>query len=133
MGLAQFPHPTAKSPSMIGQFAPTFLFASIMFQVSCDGERRAAVTDLRKPWPRQKPAGAKEHQQQHRGMVRPARPAACPHRELYRSVRAGNHALRCPQFVLLVHDVVAEKEGRARQMMATMGLRWGRALGWQFA
>ncbi|KAL4424942.1 hypothetical protein ABPG77_009671 [Micractinium sp. CCAP 211/92] len=58
VGLAQFPHPTAKSPSMIGQFAPTFLFASIMFQ-----------------------------------------------------------------FVLLVHDVVAEKEGRARQMMATMGLR----------
>lgn len=33
MGLAQFPHPTAKSPSMIGNFAPTFLFASIMFQV----------------------------------------------------------------------------------------------------
>ncbi|KAI3423876.1 hypothetical protein D9Q98_009710 [Chlorella vulgaris] len=64
VGLAQFPHPSAKSPSLIGQFAPTFLFASIMFQ-----------------------------------------------------------------FVLLVHDFVAEKEGRARQMMATMGLRsvpfWG--------
>lgn len=28
-----------------------------------------------------------------------------------------------PQFVLLVHDVVAEKEGRARQMMEVMGLR----------
>ena len=27
------------------------------------------------------------------------------------------------QFVLLVHDVVAEKEGRARQMMEVMGLR----------
>ena len=27
------------------------------------------------------------------------------------------------QFVLLVHDVVAEKEGRARQMMSAMGLR----------
>ncbi|KAL4855684.1 ABC transporter A family member 11 [Chlorella vulgaris] len=60
VGLAQFPHPSAKSPSLIGQFAPTFLFASIMFQ-----------------------------------------------------------------FVLLVHDFVAEKEGRARQMMATMGLRSG--------
>lgn len=33
VGLAQFPHPSAKSPSLIGQFAPTFLFASIMFQV----------------------------------------------------------------------------------------------------
>jgi hypothetical protein len=58
VGLAQFPHPSVKSPSLIGQFAPTFLFASIMFQ-----------------------------------------------------------------FVLLVHDVVAEKEGRARQMMEVMGLR----------
>jgi hypothetical protein len=27
------------------------------------------------------------------------------------------------QFVLLVHDVVQEKEGRVRQAMATMGLR----------
>jgi hypothetical protein len=34
-----------------------------------------------------------------------------------------------PQFVLLVHDFVAEKEGRARQMMSTMGLRWGSAGG----
>ncbi|KFM28559.1 ABC transporter A family member 2 [Auxenochlorella protothecoides] len=30
--LTQFPHPAAKSPSMIGTIAPTFLFASIMFQ-----------------------------------------------------------------------------------------------------
>lgn len=33
VGLAEFPHPSDKSPSMVGQFAPTFLFASIMFQV----------------------------------------------------------------------------------------------------
>ena len=33
VSLAQFPHPAAKSASMIGRFAPTFLFASIMFQV----------------------------------------------------------------------------------------------------
>lgn len=33
VGLAAFPHPSVKSPSLIGQFAPTFLFASIMFQV----------------------------------------------------------------------------------------------------
>ena len=32
VSMAAFPHPTSKSPSLIGQFAPTFLFASIMFQ-----------------------------------------------------------------------------------------------------
>lgn len=35
--MAQYPHPAAQSPSMIGQFAPTFLFASIMFQVGLWG------------------------------------------------------------------------------------------------
>jgi ABC-type multidrug transport system ATPase subunit len=56
--VAEFPHPAATSPSMVGTFAPTFIFASIMFQ-----------------------------------------------------------------FVLLLHDVVEEKEKGVRRAMITMGLR----------
>jgi hypothetical protein len=58
VSLAEFPHPAAASPSMIDKFAPTFLFASIMFQ-----------------------------------------------------------------FVLLLHDVVHEKESGVRRAMRTMGLK----------
>lgn len=49
-------------------------------------------------------------------------PAVCPLRVIDLRLRSPCH-LANKQFVLLVHDVVAEKEGRARQMMATMGLR----------
>lgn len=58
--ITAFPHPASHAASRIGSIAPTFLFASIMFQ-----------------------------------------------------------------FVLLVHDVVEEKEGGMRRAMATMGLREG--------
>eukprot|EP00887_Chlorella_sp_A99_P004461 scaffold30.g4461.t1 len=58
VALATFPHPAAQSPSVVGLVAPTFLFASIMFQ-----------------------------------------------------------------FVLLVHDLVHEKESGVRRAMETMGLR----------
>ena len=37
--------------------------------------------------------------------------------------RTGHFQTPHLQFVLLVHDVVQEKEGRVRQAMATMGLR----------
>lgn len=58
VSIAEFPHPAATSSSMAGAIAPTFFFASIMFQ-----------------------------------------------------------------FVLLLHDVVAEKESGVRRAMSTMGLK----------
>lgn len=107
VGLAQFPHPSVKSPSLIGQFAPTFLFASIMFQVrQAFGLRPAAVLD-----------GVGSYTPCSAALLL-ATDAPCSTAPLIPRLSHSNL-----QFVLLVHDVVAEKEGRARQMMEVMGLR----------
>lgn len=99
-----------QSPSMIGTIAPTFLFASIMFQVGTVTTSEGQGNVMHAAWPAHGPFhGCNLHAERRTANQSPPCSSSPP--------------TSAAQFVLLLHDVVHEEESGVRRAMATMGLR----------